>query len=131
MCVFCQIYQQQCKADMIYQDETVSCFFPQKMNISGHLIVIPNQHYENIFDIPESELKHLIVIVKKLSHRLKEKLGAQGVNILHASDKSAQQSIPHFHIHIIPRFENDGVNAWPIFEKANIDRKSVLEKLKD
>ncbi len=95
-------------------------FFTQKMEVYGHSLIVPNKHYENIFDIPEEELTHIIKFAQKISLHLKERLGTTGINILHASGKSAQQSVSHFHIHIFPRFDNDGLDTWPKLEKKNM-----------
>lgn len=89
-CTFCKIYNQKLPAKIIYQDNILSCFLPRNMEVYGHLLVIPNKHFENIFDIPEEELTHIIKFTKKISLHLKECLGATGINILHASGKSAQ-----------------------------------------
>ncbi len=129
-CAFCKIYNQKLPAKIIYQDNILSCFLPKNMEVYGHLLVIPNKHFENIFDIPEEELTHIIKFTKKISLHLKECLGATGINILHASGKSAQQSVPHFHIHIFPRFDNDSLDTWPKLEKKEYDKDEILTKIK-
>lgn len=129
-CVFCKICLKELPSKIIFQDKIISCFLPRNMEVYGHLLIVPNNHYENIFEIPENELTHIISFAKKMSLRLKEKLGATGINILHASGKSAQQSVPHFHIHIFPRFDNDGLDTWPKLEKKEFDGDEVLAKIK-
>lgn len=94
------------------------------------MLIAPNKHYENIFDIPEAELSHIAQFAKKMSIHLKERLGATGINILHASGLSAQQSVLHFHIHILPRFDNDRLDAWPRLEKKEYNREEIFEKIK-
>lgn len=105
-------------------------FYPEKWRPIGHSLIVPNKHYENIFDIPEEELTHIIKFAKKISLHFKERLGATGINILHACGKSAQQSVLHFHIHIFPRFDNDGLDTWPKLEKKEYDGDEVLAKIK-
>ena len=129
-CAFCKIYNQKLPAKIIYQNNILSCFLPRNKEVYGHLLVIPNKHFENIFDIPEEELTHIIKFTKKISLHLKECLGATGINILHASGKSAQQSVPHFHIHIFPRFDNDSLDTWPKLEKKEYDKDEILTKIK-
>ncbi|MBP1533725.1 MAG: HIT family protein [Ruminococcus sp.] len=68
--------------------------------------------------------------VKAVSKHLTEHCGYEGVNLLNASDESAGQSVPHLHIHIIPRKRNDGIDAWPGFEGAKQDIQIVFEKVK-
>ncbi|MBO4524089.1 MAG: HIT domain-containing protein [Ruminococcus sp.] len=72
-------------------------------DVDGHVLVIPKKHAKNILDCDSTELSHLMETVKKVSLHLVEKCGYNGVNLLNASDESAGQSVPHFHIHIIPR----------------------------
>ncbi len=129
-CVFCKVCAQELTAKIIYQDKILSCFLPRTMEVYGHLLIVPNKHYENIFDIPEEELTQIIKFAKRISLHLKERLGATGINILHASGKSAQQSVSHFHIHIFPRFDNDGLDAWPKLEKKDYDSDELLAKIK-
>lgn len=64
-CVFCKICTQKLPAKIIYQDNILSCFLPKEMEVYGHLLIVPNKHYENIFDIPEKELTHIIKFAKK------------------------------------------------------------------
>lgn len=129
-CVFCDICKEDAPAKVVYQDERISCFLPIDMEVYGHLLIVPNKHYENLFEIPEEDLSYIIKFAKKISMHLKEKLGATGVNILHASGKSAQQSVFHFHIHVFPRFDNDGLDTWPKLEKKNFDQQDILNKIK-
>jgi histidine triad (HIT) family protein len=88
-------------------------FVPRDMAAKGHLLLIPKIHYETILDIPNETLESLMVLAKNLSISLQSKSEVTGVNLLHASGESAQQSVKHFHIHLIPRFDNDGLDVWP------------------
>ena len=95
------------------------------------MLIIPKKHYENIFDIPEKDLKNLMGTIKKISNKLKDNWNVQGINILHASGKAAQQSVLHFHIHLIPRFENDGVEAWPKLKYEDKKRNKIYSEIGD
>jgi histidine triad (HIT) family protein len=114
-CSFCKIINGESSSFKIYETKKVLAFAPLKNTIisKGHMLVIPKEHYSDIYDIPKEELHHIINSVKTISKKLKEKFNAEGVNILHASGKIAQQSCFHFHIHLIPRYKNDGLNTWP------------------
>jgi histidine triad (HIT) family protein len=68
--------------------------------------------------------------VKKVSQHLTEKCGYDGVNLLNASDESAGQSVPHFHIHIIPRRRNDRIDAWPVFSGAEEEITEVFNRIR-
>jgi histidine triad (HIT) family protein len=114
-CNFCKIIAGKLPSHKIYENENVLVFAPLKDTIisKGHMLVIPKKHYADIYDIPKEELHHIIDTVKTISQKLKEKFNAEGINILHASGEVAQQSCFHFHIHLIPRYKNDGLDTWP------------------
>ena len=92
--------------------------------------MIPKKHFESIFEIPEEVLGRLAAGTKRISEAMREGLGASGVNILHASGKSAQQSVFHFHLHIVPRFENDGLNTWPRSTYSEEDFETVCQEIR-
>jgi len=68
--------------------------------------------------------------VQLLTKKYRAKIGASGMNILHASGKDSQQSVPHFHFHIFPRFKDDGLDTWPKMEKKDFNAEEIWEKLK-
>src|SRR3989338_8074327 len=114
-CSFCKIIAGKLPSNKIYENENVLAFAPLKEHIiaKGHMLVIPKQHYVNFYDIPKEELHHIVDAIKTISQKLKAKYNAEGINILHASGKVAQQSCFHFHIHLIPRYKGDGLDTWP------------------
>lgn len=130
MCVFCQIVEHKAPAEVIYEDDDVICFFPIEAEAYGHILVVPKKHYENIYDIPSDELLSLMNVIKFLSVELKKKFCFEGINILHASGKEAGQSVFHFHFHLLPRQENDNIDAWPSLPLVEFDKKDFIKKFK-
>lgn len=130
-CIFCKIVKGELPGTKLYETISTIVIAPKKVESRGHLLVIPKKHYENIFDIPSKEFSKYMETVRKVCVKLKENYGADGVNILNASGKAAQQSIQHLHFHLIPRFDNDGVDAWPKFNCKDIGEDEVYEKIKD
>lgn len=114
-CSFCKIIKGELPSNKIYENSHVYVFAPLKEDIisKGHMLIIPKKHYENIYDITNEELEHVVEVAKHIAEKLKEKYKAEGINLLHASGKAAQQSAFHFHMHLIPRYEKDGLNTWP------------------
>jgi histidine triad (HIT) family protein len=114
-CSFCKIIAGKLPSNKIYENEKVLAFAPLKDGIiaKGHMLVIPKKHYADIYEIPQTELNSIMQAVKTIAQKLKEKYNAEGINVLHASGKVAQQSCFHFHIHLIPRYNNDGLDTWP------------------
>ena len=122
-CVFCKIIKNG-ESLKIYEDEKTICLLDINPISKGHCLVIPKEHFRDIFDIDDDNLKNIVSVSKKISTTLKQKLGATGVNILHASGDSAQQSVFHFHFHLVPRYKDDGLDTWP---KSNYKEKSLEE----
>ena len=111
-CIFCRIVRNEADAFKVYEDEEVLAFLDINPISMGHTLIIPKEHYENILNIPGETLKRIISVIKVLAGWYKEKLNATGFNILHASGVDAQQSIFHFHTHLVPRYPNDGLDLW-------------------
>lgn len=114
-CSFCKIIGRESPAHIVFEDDDVLAFAPLEKVISsrGHILVIPKKHFADIYDIPQFELHKLMDRVKIIAEKLKKRFDATGINILHASGRSAQQSCFHFHMHLLPRYENDGLDTWP------------------
>lgn len=112
-CIFCKITDGSEKSLKVFENEHTIAFAPNPNTIISkrHLIIAPKKHYENIYDIPENELYNILKTTKFISQKLKSRFNADGVNILHASGKVAQQSV--FHFHLVPRYFNDNLDAWP------------------
>jgi len=112
-CIFCKITVGSEKSLKVFENEHTIAFAPNPNTIISkrHLIIAPKKHYENIYDIPEKELFNIVKTTKLISQKLKSRFNADGVNILHASGKVAQQSV--FHFHLVPRYIDDNLDVWP------------------
>ena len=111
-CVFCKIIAQELPGKFVYEDETVAAIIPIDQVAQGHTLVIPKRHYQDIFDIDEGVLRDLAVVTKALAKQLAKENSATGINLVNANGKDAQQSVFHFHMHIIPRHPDDGLDMW-------------------
>ena len=127
-CKFCQIVNREVPSWIIY--EKVICFLPEKLEVYGHTLVVPKEHYVDLYDVPDDVLCELIKVSKKLAIAYKEKINATGMNVMLASGIDAQQSVFHFHIHLLPRFKDDKLDTWPTLPKIMIDKDELLQKLK-
>lgn len=105
-------------------------FFPLELNVKGHTVIAPIKHCADLFDIEANMLSSLISTTQLMAKHLKRQLGADGINLLHASGKAAQQSVLHFHVHLLPRFENDNLDAWPSLPEWSGDLDELLIALK-
>ena len=130
ICKFCKIINRQIPSWIVYENEEVIAFLPEKLEVYGHTLVVPKQHYADLYDIPEDVLCELIKVSKKITIAYKEKINSTGMNLMHASGVDGQQSVFHFHIHLLPRFKGDKLNTWPNLPKIKIDKDELLEKLR-
>jgi histidine triad (HIT) family protein len=105
LCIFCKIVRKQAPASFVYEDEDVVAFLDIKPLSEGHTLVIPKEHYETIYEIPEELIAHLHKIVKRTALAVKKATEADGISIIQQNEKAAGQEIFHLHIHVIPRYE--------------------------
>jgi len=134
-CVFCKIIKGEFDSAKIYEDNDVLAFLDIKPVTKGHVLVIPKQHSENIFDISEDNLQKIIVVGKKLAERIQNVLHTDGIRLSQSNGAVAGQEIMHFHLHIIPRYKNDGVSdhhtATMHMPHTNLEElKQLSEKIK-
>lgn len=129
-CIFCKIINNEIPSYKLYEDETVLAILDISQATKGHTLVLCKEHYETLLDVPEETLSHMMQVVKELSQRIYERTQAKGLNILNNNYPAAGQSVPHFHIHIIPRYDDeDGFN--PVFkENKNPDLDEIYKLLK-
>jgi len=111
-CIFCKIVNKQAPRNVVYEDKTVLAIVPIRQIIKGHTLLIPKSHFENIFDIDKEVFAEFAKVLKELSIKLVKENNATGINLLSASGKDAQQSVFHFHFHLVPRYPNDGLDMW-------------------
>ena len=129
-CVFCKIVNGEIPGFIVYEDEHTMVFMDIAGDVDGHMLAIPKKHVKSILDCDPQTLSRLMAAVKKVSNHCVDVCGYDGVNLLNASDESAGQSVPHFHIHIIPRKKGDGIDAWPAFAGANCGIEELFQRLR-
>lgn len=127
-CIFCKIIKGEIPCGKIYEDETAFAFLDANPVNIGHTLIVPKKHFENIYDIEEETISHLMEVAKKISIALK-KFGAEGVNITMNNGEVAGQVIFHSHIHIIPRFRKDGLEPWPTRKHKEGELEATAQKL--
>ena len=107
-CVFCDIVQGHSPASWVYQDDTVVAFMDIQPITQGHMLVLPREHAVLITDINETAAMRTFRVARKLAAVARHTLGASGINIIVMDGEAAYQDVPHFHVHVIPRYPNDG-----------------------
>lgn len=117
-CIFCKIIAGEIPCKPIYEDEHTLVFMDIAGDADGHMLAVPKKHANSILDCDEDTLSHLMHTVQLVAQHCTERCGYDGVNLLNASGESAGQSVPHFHMHILPRKKDDGIDAWPALPGA-------------
>ena len=129
-CIFCKIIKGELPSFKVYEDRHTLAFLDIVPVNYGHTLVIPKKHYSNMEEIPEKELKEVIVTVKMVGKALKEGLGVEGYNVGENNDPVAGQIIAHLHFHVIPRSAGDGLALWPQGKYGDGEAEEALDKIK-
>jgi histidine triad (HIT) family protein len=106
-CLFCRIAAGELQAEIVQEDEHTVAFMDINPWTRGHALVIPRRHSRNLYNIDDGDLHRTAAASKRLAERMRDRLGCDGVNLLNACEPAAWQSVFHFHIHVIPRYEDD------------------------
>jgi histidine triad (HIT) family protein len=107
-CIFCKIAGGQLPAHVLYEDELFIAVLDAFPTTRGHTLIIPKTHTENIYTLPEATAAALLPLAQKLAKKIHAALHPDGINILQNNGKAAGQSVFHYHMHLIPRWEGDG-----------------------
>ncbi|MGN0342197.1 MAG: HIT family protein [Roseburia sp.] len=105
-CIFCKIAAGEIPSNTIYEDELFKVILDLNPASKGHALVIPKDHYANLFELDEQVAGKAIQVAKKVGEKMKTVLKADGLNLLQNNGEVAGQTVFHFHMHIIPRYEN-------------------------
>ncbi|MBI5817316.1 MAG: HIT family protein [Candidatus Yonathbacteria bacterium] len=111
-CLFCKIIKGEVPAAKVYEDEHLYAFLDIKPINPGHTLLVPKKHFANIYETPDKILSALAGTAKKLSIAVKKAVKADGIIVSMNNDPAAGQVIFHSHIHIVPRYKNDGYEHW-------------------
>jgi histidine triad (HIT) family protein len=111
-CVFCKIINKELPSKIIFENDEFLAFSPINMVSNGHTLLIPKKHFKDIFDFETQSFEKLMGIAQKISKDILRENNATGLNLLQANGKDAQQSVFHFHLHLVPRYKDDGLDLW-------------------
>ena len=129
-CVICNLASGSIPSWVVHRDPRVICFLPKEPEAYGHTIIAPIDHYPDIYSGTEDSMGALMSAAQYLALRYRERFGASGINLLHASGASAQQSVGHMHLHLVPRFDADGIDAWPTLPGTGMDKDEFLDVIR-
>ena len=131
MCVFCAIAQGEVPASIVFEDEISLAFLDHRPLFHGHTLLIPRAHFDTLTDLPDELVAPLFARARALAKAVQEGLGATGSFV--AMNNVVSQSVPHFHVHVVPRRPKDGLRGffWPRTRYASDEeRERVADALR-
>ncbi|GAB2468644.1 HIT family protein [Streptosporangium sandarakinum] len=112
-CVFCAIVNGEVEGHVIAETPDTLCFLDHLPATYGHTLVIPKQHCQDLFDISDESFQAVMATAKQVANALRVSCSAAGVNLVHASGLAAHQTVFHFHMHVVPRYDGDSIVVFP------------------
>lgn len=107
-CIFCKIANGEIPSKSLYEDDDFRVILDLGPATKGHALILPKEHYANLYELPEDTAAGAIKLAKTLVAKITEKLHADGFNLVQNNGEAAGQTVMHFHLHLIPRYKNDG-----------------------
>lgn len=107
-CIFCKIANGEIPSRTLYEDERFRVILDLNPATKGHALIMPKDHAADLYELPEETAAAAMVLAKKMAAAMKERLGCDGLNLVQNNGRAAGQTVDHFHLHLIPRYANDG-----------------------
>ena len=128
-CIFCQIVAGQIPANLVAEDERTISFMDIFPGARGHALVIPRQHTRDLYEIDPADLAAVSQAAQRLAIRMRDRLEVDGVNLINSTGAAAGQTVFHFHVHVLPRYENDPLRLPWTPAKGDPDELAALAEL--
>jgi histidine triad (HIT) family protein len=123
-CVFCKILSGEAEASFVYGDERVAAFMAVPQAGRGHVLVVPARHYENAYDLPDELAEPIFSLALRLARAVKRSLQPDGVTLAQNNERGANQTVMHFHLHVIGRIAGQRLN---IHDPAGLSDRDELD----
>ena len=131
-CLFCKIVAGELPSVRVHEDERTVAFMDISPATRGHAQVIPRRHARDLHEVGEEDLAACVSAARRLAGRARERLGADGVNLLNSAGSAAWQTVFHFHLHVIPRYEDDPLRLpWRPQPGDEEEIEAAAERLRD
>ena len=130
-CIFCKIANGEIPSATLYEDEDFCVILDLGPATKGHALILPKNHFANLFEIPEDIEAKAFVLAQKMATKMKKVFDCDGFNIVQNNGTTAGQTAFHFHIHLIPRYDKDGAGvSWKPGTLTDEAREEILQKWK-
>lgn len=129
-CIFCKIANGEIPSQTLYEDDSFRVILDLGPATKGHALVIPKEHYANLYELPEEQAGEAMKVAKKMAARMTERLGCEGFNLIQNNGDLAGQTVFHFHMHMIPRYRADGQTiGWKPQEVTQEELEEVKKQI--
>ncbi len=129
-CIFCKLANGDIPTATLYEDDDFRVILDAGPAAKGHALIIPKEHYANLYELDDELAAKVLVLAKKMITKLTDILGCDGYNIVQNNGEAAGQTVFHFHLHMIPRYKDDGVGVtWKVGELKEEDKEELLAKM--
>jgi histidine triad (HIT) family protein len=108
-CIFCKIVAGESPAHVVYEDDLTLAFMDKYPIATGHTLVIPKRHVENVYELGDEDAAAVMRATARVARAIKLALKPHGINLLQSNERAAGQDIFHFHMHVVPRWHGDGL----------------------
>ena len=130
-CIFCKIAAGEIPSATLYEDDDFRVILDLGPSSKGHALILPKEHFRNLYDIDEEVAAKAMKLAKKMVKKMTDGLGCDGYNVVQNNEPCAGQTVFHFHMHLIPRYEGDNVGlGWPTGELTEEVKNEILSKMK-
>ena len=130
-CIYCKLATGEIPTATLYEDEDFRVILDARPAAKGHALILPKQHYANLYELDDSVASKVLVLAKKVITKMTDILGCDGYNIVQNNGEAAGQTVFHFHMHLIPRSKGDEVGlGWKMGELTDEDKEDILSKIK-
>ena len=128
-CIFCKIANGDIPSKTLYEDEEFKVILDVGPAARGHALILPKNHYANLYELPDETAVKVMLLAKKMAVLMTEKLGCDGFNLVQNNGKAAGQTVFHFHLHLIPRYKEDGQTlGWKSLEPTQ-DELEIIKNI--
>ena len=128
-CIFCKIANGEIPSRTLYEDEKFRVILDLNPATRGHALIMPKDHASNLYELPEESAGAVMVLAKKLAAVMCERLQCDGLNLVQNNGEAAGQTVPHFHLHMIPRYVNDGQTLGWVPGKAAPEELDEVKRI--
>ena len=129
-CIFCKIAAGEIPGVKVFEDERSMAFMDINSRSDGHCLIIPKTHAPTLFDISDSDLQAVMHTARKVALAIKQSLAPDGMLVYQLNGRVARQLVDHFHLHLVPRWENDGVDLSHGFQPGDLKKiQAIAEKI--